>query len=542
MSNNKKPGKLKKIIRNTVIGGIIAFILLLIFVPDDEEPETDDGNSVTSSAVTSDNSDADEIISENDNRNENLSQYFDTSIVRERIVKLKGDGTDKVTILMYVNGSDLETENEEATGDISEIIEAGTSENVNIIIQTMGTKNWSDEYGIASDHSQRYRVVDGGLELIDDSLKQLDCTKASTLSDFIKWGVERYPADRYILQFWNHGAGPVYGFGYDQWQDEDATLTIDEMRTALTDGGAYFDFIGMDCCIMSSLEVCMALYDFCDYTILSEEFESGLGWSYTGWIKALNDNSSIDTVSLARIAIDDNVRENEESYDGDSACMALIDESIVKVLYAAWTQFAYANENSLLNENYSQKINRSRRTHPKNKLQKSGWDYGFSGFFSNFDDDALLSDYYITDIMAVAQNISSEESKALSAALASGIVYSKATSDDEYMTGLSVTLPYGDNEFYGELKSVFSKCGFEESYIKWLGNFVTAEGTREFYNYQEDWGDDWTGWEDYEDDYDWGLWDLFGDDEFWGDEEEFGWDNYCYYDDNYCEEEDNYCW
>jgi len=530
---------LKKFIRNTIIVVVVLFVLLLIFVDDEETEETSDsGTGTVTESVADNGGDNTSGATEDDSeeiRNEELAEYFDESVVRKHGVVLKGDGTDKVTILVYMNGSDLESESGEATTDISEMIKAGTSENVNVIIQTMGTKKWSTDLGIASNRSQRYRIVDGGLELVDDSLSQLDCTKASTLADFIKWGSEKYPADRYILQFWNHGGGPVYGFGYDQWQGEDETLTIDEMRTALADGGVYFDVIGMDCCIMSCMEVCMALYDYCDYTILSEEFESGLGWEYSGWLKALNKNSSIDTVSLGKIAIDDNVKANEDESDGDSACLALIDESVMKVLYAAWTDFAYANEDSLFGENYSQQIKRSRRTHPRMLQSRSGWDYGFYDFFSNFDDDAQLSDYYITDIMAVAQNISSKESDALSSALSSCIVYSKSTSDDSYMTGLSVTLPYGDNSFYEQLASVFRKCGFDEDYIKWLGNFVTAEGSNVFYNYEDDWDDGWEGWDEYDEDYDWSIWDLLGDDEFWEEDDCFDWDD-CYY------EDDSYCW
>lgn len=518
----------------------LGLFVISCFLDDDDEysesdeygyDDSDDGQSDSSSSGSS-------ALKSAEERNRILSEYFDTSAVREHKVSLKGNGDDKVTVLMYVNGSNLESESGEATEDISEVIKAGTCDNVNYLIQTMGTKSWDDELGIASDHSQRYRVTDDGLELLDDSLGQLDCTKASTLSDFIKWGAENYPADRYVLQFWDHGAGPVYGFGYDEWQDESDTLTIDEMKTALSDGGVYFDFIGMDCCIMSSMEVCMALYDYCDYAILSEEFESGLGWSYTGWVKALNANTSIDTPSLAQIAIDDNVNANEQDWDGDSACMALIDEAPIKVLYTAWTEFAYANEDTLLSSNYSQQVERSGRAHPALTRSRSGWGFGDEDYFSDFDDDAQLSDYYITDIMAVAQNIDSDEAKSLSAAVSGTILYSRSTSDDSYMTGLSVTLPYGDNDFYSQLKTVFTSCGIDDTYVSWLGKFVTAEGAGDFYNYEENWGDEWNGWEEYEEEYDWGEWDYSEDDGYWEDSD-WGWDDY-YYDDSYYGEYEDY--
>jgi len=546
MDKNYRTKIIKKISGIIIIGSMLVSSLFIYgcgcsFLDDEEYSETDGNasqNQVSGSVNNSGKTDNTE------NRNETLGEYFDTTVIRERGVTLKGDGTDKVTVLVYMNGSNLESESGEASEDLSEMVKAGTSENVNILVQTMGTKKWSSKYKISGKRSQRYKVVSGGLELVDDSLKQLDCTEPSTLADFIKWGKDNYPADRYILLFWNHGAGPVYGFGYDEWQDEDAALTIDEMRTALAEGGVYFDFIGMDCCIMSCMEVCVALYDFCDYTILSEEFESGLGWSYTGWLKELNKNSSIDTVSLGRIIIDDNVEANETEEDGDSACLALIDESCMKILNSAWIDFAYANEDALLGENYSQKINRSRRAHPKLGGKKL-WGFGNFGFFSNFDEDAQLSDYYITDIMAVAQNISSKEADALSSALAGCVVYSRATSDNENMTGLSVTLPYGDREFYGALKSTFTNCGFDENYITWLGKFVTAEGSGEFYDYDTLWEGDWEGWDEFEDDYDWEDWEYYEDEDYWDEDDcwdcfdEYNWEDDEYYEDDYYEDEDD---
>ena len=197
-----------------------------------------------------------------------------------------------------MNGSDLESNSGAATDDITEMLRASYHENVNVLLETIGTKRWSSRYGIASNRTQRYRVLEDEIELVDDSLGQEDCTDAESLAEFIRWGAEQYPAQRYILILWGHGAGPVYGFGYDEHQGEEEALTIDEMQTAVRQGGVYFDFIGMDCCIMSCMELCCALYDYCDYMILSEDFESGLGWEYTGWIDALSADPAIETQEL----------------------------------------------------------------------------------------------------------------------------------------------------------------------------------------------------------------------------------------------------
>ncbi len=475
-------------------------------------------------------------------------------VIRDHLVRLKGDGTDTVTVLLYLNGSNLESDDGEATEDLSEIVKAGSSDRVNFLVQTMGTKKWDSAFGISSKKTQRYRVKGKGLELVDDSLSQLDCTDADTLADFISWGAANYPADRYILILWDHGGGPVYGFGYDEFQSEEATLTVDEMQTALKKGGVFFDFIGMDSCIMSCMEITCALYDYCDYMILSEDFESGLGWSYTGWVKALNANSSISTPDLARILIDDMVEANESSYEGDKAILALIDEAYMKLLYAAWTDFAYENETALLESNYSQQVTRTGRAHPLlgrgsgdrslsagglafaeaddamgrrsglwemfGDLAETAYDYYYDG-----EGSVNLSDYYITDIMAVAQNIDSDKSDALSAAIGSSIVYVNSTSSDDHLTGLSITLPYGDSYFYSQLREVFLNSGFEDTYVDWLEKFVSASGGGDFYDYS-DWDASWDGWDSYDDSFNWEDWEYYSDDEYWDDYDDWGWSDW----------------
>jgi len=554
----KKKNWLKKYV-SLILGTVLCFTLLTGCLDEDDDFWDDDyeydddsnsgnGNSGSSSSGSSSSG------SGNITSTQNVS--FEEVAIRDHKVQLKGNGEDTVTVLMYVNGSNLESEDEQATTDLSEAIAgAGDSDKVNILVQTMGTKEWASKYSIASNRTQRYRLDGSGLELVDDSMGQLDCTDASTFRDFLVWGAQNYPADRYILLFWDHGGGPVYGFGYDEWQDEDAALTIDEMQVAMKDAGVYFDFIGMDCCIMSSIEVCLALYDYCDYAILSEDFESGLGWAYKDWVKALYNNTSISTPELGKMICDDMVKANASDSEGDKSIMALIDQSMMKVLYTAWRDFAYANESELLSTNYSRQVKRSSRAIPSGKRSQDVYssDEGLtsrSGLFSddwNYffgEDETSLADYYITDIMAVSSTIDSSESQALNAALNNTLIYVTATEADAGLTGISVTLPYGDSSFYRNLQEIFTNVGMESDYITWLGKFTSAEGASDFYSY-DDWDDAWDGWEDFDDDYDWSDWEYYDDDSYWDDDSCWGWDDWDY-DDSWnewiYEDEDNWSW
>lgn len=422
--------------------------------------------------------------------------------VRKKKVHLKNDGTDTATVLVLMNGSDLESEYREATEDLREMVRAEKSDRVQILIETVGTKQWDPTFGISSRRSQRYRVTDRGLTLLDDTLGQLDTTIPSTLSDFIRWGVETAPADRYILLLWNHGGGPVYGFGYDEFQPYTATLTIDEIQTALSDGGTYFDLIGMDCCLMSSIEVCSALYEYCDYTLLSEDFEPACGWSHSEWLTALAKNPAIPTTELGRIAIDASVKAAERNAKADGGLtLALVDEAYMALLCPAWIEFAYANETALLSANYSQLRQSTGRARPAFRAV-GGWSFG---------DEHTLDDYCITDILSLALTISSPESDALCAALDQAIAYYSATSNETTLAGLSVTLPYGDAAFYNELRRVFLNAGIDAPYVQWLNKFVSVETETAYYDFGG-----FEGWDDYTGGYDWSDWyDTFGDWDDW---------------------------
>ncbi|MBP3754815.1 MAG: hypothetical protein J6I66_08150 [Lachnospiraceae bacterium] len=417
-----------------------------------------------------------------------------------------------VTIYVYMNGSNLETESGFATEDILEMLDAGYSENVNVLIQTMGTKYWSKKLGIKSDRSQTYHVGEDGLELVRDNLGQLDCTIPETLRDFIRYGAQEYPASRNILILWDHGGGPAYGFGWDEFQDDWENLSVDEMVKALNGCGVHFDFIGMDACIMSCLEVAYPLRNYCDYMILSEDFESCLGWYYTDWLEALYENPSISTYDLGKIIVDDMVSENEHNrFYGDRSILALIDESKIEKLWNVWTEFAYANEEALLSTNFSQDMEEtgkglglSERFRERNGNKVFDFlmdemidyleEYDLDEFYDS--DEVYISDYCITDLMGLAHIIDSDMSEKLAIAADKALLYVSATSDNLSLTGISVTLPYNDRMLYNDLADVLEDCDFDEEYIEWLEKFCEIRNDRDTVDWGE-WGREiWSEWGD----------------------------------------------
>lgn len=382
------------------------------------------------------------------------------------------------TVMIYMIGSDLESKRGLASADLEEMMAADLGDKVNVVVQTMGARQWTNPK-VPSDSSARFLIRDGKLKTLDNKLGQLDSTDPETLTDFIRFCADSYPADRNILILWNHGAGPIYGYGCDEYQGKNASLTLDEIRTALRDSQVTFDLLGMDACLMGSLETCCALWSFADYLCASEDFESSDGWEYTPWLTALGQNVATPTPDLGKIITEDFAAASERA--GEDGILALVDLAYTPLLSAGWARFGYDHDSALTSANYSWAVNPSARA-TEDSLRL-------------FDRDS----YYVTDVMAAANTVDAEGSDVLSSMLSDAISACSATEGNRYMTGLSVTLPYADSSFYQKMKAVLLKCGFDETYLEWLGTFADALDIGEnYYDHWEDWEAEWGGWEDYE--------------------------------------------
>lgn len=392
--------------------------------------------------------------------------------LREPFVDTKT--AESATVMMYLVGSDLESAEGMATNDLEEIMRADLGEHVNVVIQTMGCHKWHND-AVSPAATQRFTVENGELVCQEPDLEQLDSTAPETLRDFIQYCAREYPADRNILILWDHGGGPVYGFGYDEYRSAASTLTLDEMQTALDEAGVKFDFIGFDACLMGCMETAVALSDYADYLIASEDFISGYGWEYQYWLTELGDDVTMPTAKLGRTIVDTFVTESEQART--AGIMTLADLQYAQALYDAWWDYAQANQEALTAQNYSWATENTGR-----------------GYFSGWIDgngEYAMSEYYITDLMALASTLECRESAALVRALQNIVVYSASTDTDSDFTGLSVTLPYGDAEFYKDLTGVFTACGFDSDYVAWLEAFTVADGSDDFYDSWSEWQENW---------------------------------------------------
>ena len=103
-----------------------------------------------------------------------------SSKARAKYTKLKGKGKDTVTIMLYLIGTDLESQNGMATSDLNEILYSQLSnKNVNLIVQTGGCRRWRNSVMTAG-KLQRWKLTKNGLEL-KDTMPSKAMTQGSVL-------------------------------------------------------------------------------------------------------------------------------------------------------------------------------------------------------------------------------------------------------------------------------------------------------------------------------------------------------------------------
>lgn len=231
--------------------------------------------------------------------------------VREAEAETPGQAAEEVTeaekpaqwtVMIYLCGTDLESMNGMATTNLEMIAGTVPVDGVNVLIQTGGTKSWQAEdvigIDIAVDRLQRWSWDENGFTLVDEQ-ELASMAKHTTLSDFIRWSAENYPAEHYMLDLWDHGGGSVSGLIVDELH-EDAMMSLEGLQRALKNGGVHFSLVMMDACLMACLETAQAVAPYADYLVASEEALPGLGSNYEEWLQCLYDEPGCGPVRLGK--------------------------------------------------------------------------------------------------------------------------------------------------------------------------------------------------------------------------------------------------
>ena len=254
------------------------------------------------------------------------------------------------TVLVYLEGTDLESNDASAKKNITEMLAASSSPNLKVVLTTGAADkavagedvdNWREV--------RRYVVNNHKLEL-KGQLGILDMGKPEALTDFMTWGQDNYPADKYVLVFWDHGGGALGGFGGNKRDDPTNASFASPMSIAQLKEGVEnavkgrperrLELIGFDACLMATLEVADAFKDLGRYLAASQEIEPGAGWNWAAVLNHIVSNPGTDGASIgATIADSYGAKMNNED-TGAIITFSIIDLAKVPRINTALAAFS----------------------------------------------------------------------------------------------------------------------------------------------------------------------------------------------------------
>lgn len=247
------------------------------------------------------------------------------------------------TFMVYMAG--FNNLSSAATEDIEEMRTVGSTDNVNVAVFVKRLDRKAAE---------RIIVRKAGEGETSEELDEADSGNPQTLLDFIRWAAKAAPAERYALVVWNHGGGwrvtdldQIYAAvrsrgasgvttrelgvrsgqqigralfstsvetvlelpnaGSREIASDDGTghsLDTIELRNVLEKAveelGRPLDLLGMDACLMSTLEVAFEAQEYAGVVVGSEELEPGDGWPYERILSDLAAEPEMDGSELGR--------------------------------------------------------------------------------------------------------------------------------------------------------------------------------------------------------------------------------------------------
>ncbi len=238
------------------------------------------------------------------------------------------------TVMLYQDADDKVLE-QDIYLDLNEAEKAGSTERVKIVAQV---DRFSGAYTGDGDWTGTKRFLitpDNNLGRVRSQevadLGESNMSAGKTLVDFVTWAMETYPADQYALILSDHGMGWPGG-----WSDPTSKsrgdpniplaarlgdeLYLNEIDDALSQirsqtGLDKFELIGMDACLMGQVEVFTSLAEHARYAVASQEVEPALGWAYTDFLNALNQNPDMDGAELGRLIVESYIEGDQRILD-----------------------------------------------------------------------------------------------------------------------------------------------------------------------------------------------------------------------------------
>ncbi|MCR5474600.1 MAG: peptidase C11 [Lachnospiraceae bacterium] len=373
---------------------------------------------------------------------------------RQKFTSIVGQGADVVTIMVYLCGTDLESRCGMGTADLQEMAAATLSDNVRVIVYTGGCKKWKNNI-VSNTTNQIYQVKGGGVKLLEKDMGSVSMSDPATLTTFIRYCNDNFPANRNELILWDHGSGSLSGYAYDEKFPKSGSMSLSGIKKAIADSQVKFDFVGFDACLMATVETALMLSDYADYMIASEETEPGVGWYYTNWLTKLSADTGMPTPEIGKNIIDDFVGMCDKKCPGQKATLSVTDLAEVAATVPDKLNHFSTSTSKLIGDVNGYMTVSKARNNTKEFAQSSKIDQ--------------------IDFIHFAQLLDTPESRELADVLSSCVKYNRTQRNITNANGLSVYFPYKKVSKTGNMVRTYEQIGIDSAYSDCIRAFAENE-------------------------------------------------------------------
>ncbi|NHJ87826.1 MAG: hypothetical protein FK734_20355, partial [Asgard group archaeon] len=203
----------------------------------------------------------------------------------------------------------------------------GSDENISIVVlfdRIPGYDNTHDNWN----GSRIYNVTENILSTSIDSqlmvdLGEVNMASPTTLSNFISYCFDNFPADNYILDLWDHGHA-AYGVIDDDTSG--SHFIVNDIQQAIANTLDIYeeeiDILSMDACNMNTIEVAWEMRNLCKYFISTEDGTNG--YPYRSILENFKHQPNLNASAFCDLIVDAYSVYYQNSYRN---CLSVIDQT-----------------------------------------------------------------------------------------------------------------------------------------------------------------------------------------------------------------------
>jgi hypothetical protein len=355
--------------------------------------------------------------------------------------------------------------------DIDKMEVAGSDGNVKIIVQwdripgfDSSNGDWTGTKRFLVEKDGRKGII-ASKELMD--LGEVDMASPDSLADFIKWGMQNYPAEKYALVLWNHGGGWNV---HTQDETSGTQANLLTLRDAFTKAGLSekkLDLLAFDQCLMGQIDVAYAVAPFAKTMVASEDVIPFFSINYTSFLNTLKENPGADEKQFSREIVESYGEFYTAEMPNPFTTLTAIDLEKMPAVNAAAIEFVGSLKKNL-----------------DGQWPKIGESLFFSESFATPEGIAVIKSFSTYDLLDFAdlarQKTGSAEigrsASNLKAAVESAIIAEYHGKEHPYAKGITVYFPEDEllyNPGYQEGSSFAAESGWDE----FVREYISLEKT-----------------------------------------------------------------